>query len=173
MADTKCSEINLQISVTKLIDSLSTHRINTLTELCRIERIAATCEDEVDARAFQRPITAAWTHYVASHQFLTELRGLTRDYPFCSEIVSEALGRVRSDPRSNRSWNLAWLCLVKMRDDGLVATYATWEAAKPEMWGDETPTSDQLVQLATCFETSWMTAIVTMLRHWSISPTWY
>lgn len=61
-------------------------------------------------------MTAAWNHYVMSNQFLTELTGLTRNYPISSEIVNDALYRVQNDPDSNRSWNLAWLCLTKMRD---------------------------------------------------------
>ena len=100
-----------------MIESLETHRVNTLTELCRIERVAAACESEEDTRAFQGPMTAAWGYYVSSNQMLSELRGLTKDYPFCGEIVSDALIRVRNDPDSNRSWNLAWLCLVKIQEE--------------------------------------------------------
>ena len=59
-------------------------------------------------------MTAAWDYYVSSNQFLTELRGLTRSYPICSDIIYAAEVRVRSDPDSNRSWNLAWLLLRKM-----------------------------------------------------------
>lgn len=58
-------------------------------------------------------MTEAWSYYVSSNQFLTELRGLTRNYPFCGDIVTDAQMRVRSDPESNRSWNMAWLCLQK------------------------------------------------------------
>jgi len=103
-----------------MIESLDTHRVNTLTELCRIERVAAACESEEDTRAFQGPMTAAWDYYVSSNQMLSELRGLTKDYPFCGEIVSDALIRVRNDPDSNRSWNLAWLCLVKIQQEYVV-----------------------------------------------------
>jgi len=62
-------------------------------------------------------MTAAWDYYVNSNQFLSELRGLTQNYPFCGEMITDTLLRVRSDPESNRSWNLAWLCLVKIRDE--------------------------------------------------------
>lgn len=106
-----------QSSVQQLIDSLETHRVNTLTELCRIERVAATTDNEEDARAFQAPITAAWGYYVSSNQMLTELHGLTRAYPFSGEVLADAVVRVRNDPNSNRSWNLAWLCLVKIQDE--------------------------------------------------------
>lgn len=162
-----------QSSVQQLVDSLNTHRINTLTELCRIERIAAACDSEVDARAFQQPMTSAWSHYVSCNQFLTELRGLTRSYPLSTDIVAEAYRRVCSDPESNRSWNMAWLCLTRMRDDGLVRIFSDAEARKPEMWGGKGPSEKMVQQLATCFEDEWRTAIETMLRHWTSPPTWY
>ncbi|PKS09621.1 hypothetical protein jhhlp_004240 [Lomentospora prolificans] len=161
-----------QRSVRKLIESLETHRVNTLTELCRIERFAASCDDEDDARAFQGPMTAAWDYYVSSNQFLTELRGLTRSYPICSDIIYAAEVRVRSDPDSNRSWNLAWLLLRKMIGDDLVASFASIEAAKPEMWGEMEPTEEEIQQLAACFEYEWNRAVTTMLRHWAASPRW-
>lgn len=101
-----------QRPIRRIIESLQSHSINTLTELVRAERIAATC-DESDAVAIQGPMTEAWSYYVSSNQFLTELRGLTRNYPFCGDIVTDAQMRVRSDPESNRSWNMAWLCLQK------------------------------------------------------------
>lgn len=118
-------------------------------------------------------MTAAWAHYVTSHQFLTELRGLTRSYPFSGDIVSDALSRVRADPESNRSWNLAWLCLIKIRDDGLIGSYATAEASKPEMWGAAEPTANDVAQLAGCFEQEWKAAVQNMLRHWKSDPTCY
>jgi len=62
-------------------------------------------------------MTAAWAYYVSSNQMLSELRGLTPNYPFCGDILSHAQGLVRNDPESNRSWNLAWLCLVKITDE--------------------------------------------------------
>lgn len=81
-----------------MIDSLQSHSVNTLTELVRFERIAASCDDESDAAAFQRPMTEAWKN----------------NYPFCGDILTDAETRVRNDPESNRSWNMAWLCLQKM-----------------------------------------------------------
>lgn len=100
-----------------MIESLQSHSVNTLTELVRIERVAATCEDENDAVAFQSPMTEAWNFYVGSNQFLVELRGLTKSYPFCGDILVDAQMRVRNDPQSNRSWNMAWLCLRKIVDE--------------------------------------------------------
>ncbi|KAH8886327.1 hypothetical protein GQ53DRAFT_727676 [Thozetella sp. PMI_491] len=169
----KGSKTAQQQSVRQLIESLQTHRVNTLTELCRIERVAATCESEDDARAFQEPMTSAWDYYVNSNQMLTELHGLTRSYPFCGDILTEAQLRVRNDPESNRSWNLAWLCLMKVKDDGLVAEYANSEASKPYMWGGRQPEADEADQLAKCFEYEWEKAIDKMLRHWDGTPTWY
>lgn len=170
----KLPELTLyQKSVQQIVSSLVSHRINTLTELCRVERLAASCDKEVDARAFQEPMTSAWVHYVTSHQFLSELRGLTRSYPFSGDVISEAHTRVLIDPESNRSWNLAWLCLMKMKDDDLIRMYAAYEAAKPEMWGSMEPTDEQIEQLAACFEHAWSEAVDNMLRHWTHSPTWY
>lgn len=90
--------------------------MNTLTELCRIERVAATSSEE-DQLTFQGPMTQAWTYYVTSNNLLNELRGLTRNYPFSSGALDDAKWRVSNDPESNRSWNYAWLVLVKMRDE--------------------------------------------------------
>ncbi|TPX11135.1 uncharacterized protein E0L32_007996 [Thyridium curvatum] len=162
-----------QKSMRQLIESLRSHRVNTLTELCRIERAAASCQNEEDAQEFQGPMTSAWDYYVTSHQFLTELRGLTRNYPFCGDIVTDAHFRVRSDPESNRSWNLAWLCLIKIQDDNLISSYAAVEASKPEMWGGRYPEPEESEQLAQCFEYEWSQAVAGMLRHWPVPPTWY
>lgn len=162
-----------QKSISQLVESLETHRVNTLTELCRIECMAATCQHEDDARVFQEPMTAAWNYYVTSNQLLTELRGLTPNYPFSGDILTDAQFRVRNDPESNRSWNLAWLCLSKIQSDNLLALYAAAEASKPEMWAEYEPTADELAQLTQCFEYEWTQAISTMLRHWSMPPTWY
>jgi hypothetical protein len=110
--------IYVQQSTAQLIQSLNTHRINTLTELCRIERVAADPNtSEADQQAFQNPMTTAWNYYVSSNNMLNELRGLTRNYPFSSEALDDAKWRVSNDPESNRSWNYAWLVLAKMRDE--------------------------------------------------------
>lgn len=152
---------------------LQSHRVNTMTDLVRIERIAATTPSAADARAFQSPMTAAWAHYVTSHQLTTELRTLTPNYPFATGLVREAYARVRQDPFSNRSWNLAWLVLTKMREDGLIAAYARLEALKPEMWGDKQAGEGDVARLAACFEGEWDAAVETMLRHWTVPPTWF
>ena len=94
-----------------------THRINTLTELCRVERLAAAPETAADAQAFQEPMTSAWTYYVTSNQMLTELVGLAPNYPVCAEMYTYAQDLVRNDPEANRSWNFAWLVLRKIVDE--------------------------------------------------------
>ncbi|CAK7229710.1 hypothetical protein SCUCBS95973_007319 [Sporothrix curviconia] len=172
--------LTAQKTIQQLIDALVTHRVNTLTELRRIEQVAAACENEDDARRFQEPMTAAWLHYVSSNQFLSELRGLTPDYPFSSDLLADAHQRVVTDPLSNRSWNLAWLCLCKIRDDGLLPLYAVAEANKPDMWGYNsetgepyTPADEEVARLAQCFEYEWTQAVTTLLRHWATPPTWY
>jgi hypothetical protein len=99
-----------------MIESLRNHTVNTLTELCRIERAAVACESEEEMQAFQEPLAAAWDYYVSSNQLLLELRGLTRNYPVSSSLLEEARYLVGEDPNSGRSWNMAWLCLVKIRD---------------------------------------------------------
>jgi hypothetical protein len=62
-------------------------------------------------------MTSAWTYYVTSHQMLNELRNLTRNYPFSSDVLDDAKYRVSQDPESNRSWNYAWLVLIKVRNE--------------------------------------------------------
>lgn len=44
---------------------------------------------------------------------------------------------------------------------------------KPDMWGGREPSEEEADQLALCFEFEWNSAINTMLRHWSVPPTWY
>jgi hypothetical protein len=105
-----------QSTTDQLIESLRTRRVSTLTELRRIERIAASSSEDDQAK-FQEPMTSAWTYYVNSNNLLNELRGLTRSYPFSSECLDEAKWLVLNDPESNRSWNFAWLCLMKIQDE--------------------------------------------------------
>ena len=35
-------------------------------------------------------MTAAWAHYVNSNNMLNQLRGLTKNYPFSSDLLDEA-----------------------------------------------------------------------------------
>ena len=97
----------------QLINSLRTHRVNTLTELRRIEKIFA----HFDQAEFSEPMTTAWAYYVNSNNFLSELRGLTKNYPFSSECLDEAKWKVIEDPASTRSWNYCWLVLMKIQNE--------------------------------------------------------
>ncbi|KAM3560191.1 hypothetical protein MY1884_003065 [Beauveria asiatica] len=160
-------------TIRHLLDTLMHQRIDTMTELCRIERAAAACARPDDARAFQGPMTRAWVRYVVGRRLLVELRGLTPGFPVCAELVDEAHRRVRADPASNRSWNLAWLCLVRIRDDSLVAAYAVVEASKPCMWGGLPPSDEDVFRLSACFEREWTLAVAILLRHWPVAPAWY
>ena len=96
----------------QLLDSLEKHKVNTITELRRIERILA----QVASHDVTGPMTRAWLHYVDSNNLLSELRGLTRNYPFSSECLDVAKWLVINDPASSRSWNYCWLVLVKIRE---------------------------------------------------------
>ncbi|KAJ1336015.1 hypothetical protein MN608_02763 [Microdochium nivale] len=171
-SSSKKSSSSSKNSVQGLIRSLETHKVNTLTELCRIERVAAECDDDQDVVAFQQPMTDAWAHYVASNQLLSELRGLTPNYPINHDVVNDALTLVRSDPDSNRSWNLAWLCLCKIRDAGLIPAYAQSDSWRPEMWGGRSPSHEEADQLSACFVYEWAQAVESMLQHWVMPPTW-
>ncbi|KAI0403117.1 hypothetical protein F4802DRAFT_324880 [Xylaria palmicola] len=161
------------VSTKQMIDSLRNHTVNTLTELCRIEKVAVACETEAEMQAFQQPLAAAWDYYVSSNQMLLELRGLTRNYPASSFLVEEARRLVAEDPNSGRSWNLAWLCLTKIRDAGLILICAQSESLKPEMWGGRHPTPEEAEQLTRCFVYEWSQAVDKMLRHWHAAPIWY
>lgn len=43
-----------------------------------------------NASLVTQPMTAAWAHYVNSNNLLNELRGLTKNYPFSSDLLDEA-----------------------------------------------------------------------------------
>lgn len=96
-----------------MINSLRTHKVNTITELRRIEKIFAY----LDSEEVTEPMTAAWAHYVNSNNLLNELRGLTKKIPFSSECLDEAKALVVNDPASVRSWNYCWLVLIKMEKE--------------------------------------------------------
>lgn len=97
----------------QLIRSLRTHRVNTLTELRRIEKLFAS-NDSADVT---EAMTTAWAHYVNSNNLLSELRGMTKNYPFSSECLDEAKWQVIGDPSSDRSWNYCWLILTKIKNE--------------------------------------------------------
>lgn len=162
-----------ELSLPELLDRLSNRSLNTLTELCRLERIAMSYGIGEHSSTLQKPLALAWIHHVTSNQLLSELRGLTKKYPFSADLLHEAHLRVRADSNNNSSWNLAWLCLTNIRDHGLVAMYAALEARRPEMWAGFRPSADEVAQLKACFEVEWNMALDVMLRHWQHPPTWY
>ncbi|KZZ89361.1 hypothetical protein AAL_07660 [Moelleriella libera RCEF 2490] len=159
-------------STAELIETLDKRRVNTLTGIVRIERIALRRADPNEVARFYGPLVSATNYYITSHQFLTELRGLSPQYPFSGDLIREAYSRVGQDPFSNRSWNMVWLVLTKIQDDGLVPIFAAAEAINPSMWGTETPIAGHVNQLKACFEREWFGAIWALLRHWDRPPIW-
>jgi hypothetical protein len=61
-----------------MIQALQMHQVNTLIELRRIEKAFAV----LGTPDVSEPMTTAWSYYVDSNSLLTEIRGLTRNYPF-------------------------------------------------------------------------------------------
>jgi hypothetical protein len=53
----------------------------------------------------------------------------------------------------------------------MIQSYASSEAAKPEMWGGRVPEASEADQLAACFAYEWNDALDQMLRHWRSPPT--
>jgi hypothetical protein len=111
--------------VKSLLTSLRTHRVNTLTELRRIERILIPATVDINTclidcstipNEIVESLASAWLPYVYSNNLLSELRNLTRSYLFSSELLDEAKMLVTADPESGRSWNFAWLVLNKIED---------------------------------------------------------
>lgn len=147
--------------------ALQQRRINTLPSLRQVELAFAA----LNTPDVAEPMTAAWTYYVSSHGLLTELRALTRSYPFSSHCVEEAKRRVYADPESNRSWNLAWLVLRKMKNDRLVPYYAQYQAGQPSSWDGCIPNDAQVQELGNRLESEWMNAVRQMLRYWKEPPT--
>lgn len=96
----------------QLVHSLRTHRVNTITELRRIERLLA----HLDAPEVTEPVNSAWRYYVNSNSLLNELRGLTRSYPFSSECLDEAKGTVIGDFERSSCWNYCRLVLVTIKN---------------------------------------------------------
>ncbi|OQO07143.1 hypothetical protein B0A48_07711 [Cryoendolithus antarcticus] len=149
-----------------LIEALNEHRINTVGELRRIERIFAA----IGSPDLTQPMTTAWMYYVTSNSLLTELRRLTPDYPFSSELLTEARSRVHTDPSSNRSWNYCWLTLAKIHTDNLIPRFATTQASMSEMWGGRKVRAEEVKQLRDAFVDEWTTALRGMLRYWETAP---
>ncbi|KAL2007377.1 hypothetical protein VTN00DRAFT_8815 [Thermoascus crustaceus] len=157
----------MQNNKEQLIHSLRTHRVNTITELRRIEKIFA----HLDTPEVTEPMTSAWLHYVNSNNLLSELRGLTKNYPFSSECLDDAKWMVVGDPESSRSWNYCWLVLTKIQNMQLIPKHARALAARPAMWGGRTPSAANIDQLADACIAEWTRALHQMLRHWDVPPT--
>ncbi|KAF3008859.1 hypothetical protein E8E13_010975 [Curvularia kusanoi] len=147
--------------------ALKQHRINTLIDLRRVEKAFAV----LNTPDVSAPMTSAWTYYVSSNSLLAELRGLTRKYPFSSSCVDESKRRVYADPESNRSWNLCWLVLQKIKDDGLIGYYARYQATQPTSWGGRLPSSEQMERFTSILVQEWNSALEQMLRYWEEPPT--
>ncbi|KAF5015533.1 hypothetical protein F66182_13105, partial [Fusarium sp. NRRL 66182] len=102
---------HMERTIQSIVDALSSRRINTLTELRRMERIllAAIQPHVTDLResSLVGVLAAAWSEYVQNNNLLSELRNLTRSYPFSSELLDEAKALVMTDPERSRSWNYA------------------------------------------------------------------
>ncbi|KAK0795138.1 hypothetical protein LTR91_012021 [Friedmanniomyces endolithicus] len=160
------SEDRLLAQKRAMIAALNEHRINTIGELRRVERIFAT----LGSPDVTQPMTAAWMYYVNSNSLLTELRGLTRNYPFSSECLDEAKRRVHADPASNRSWNYCWLVLAKTHTDRLIPAFARAQAVRPEMWGGTVPAAQLVTRLAEAFVEEWSGALAQLLRFWEEAP---
>lgn len=111
----------MEQDIESIVDALRSRRINTLTELRRMERIlvAAIQPHISDLRhsSLVGVLASAWLTYVQGNNLLSELRNLTRDYPFSSNLLDEAKGLVDVDPERNRSWNYAWLVLKKIMQE--------------------------------------------------------
>ncbi|KAJ9257853.1 hypothetical protein C8Q69DRAFT_508433 [Paecilomyces variotii] len=157
----------MQQDKSQLIHSLRTHRINTITELRRVEKVFA----QLGSADVTEPMTSAWLHYVNSNNLLNELRGLTKNYHFSSECLDEAKWLVSSDPQSCRSWNYCWLILTKIQEKQLIPKHARILAAKPAMWGDKQPTPELIEWLSNECIKEWTAAVQLMLRHWETPPT--
>lgn len=102
-----------QTETASLIQSLVTHRVNTLSDLRQIEKslLQSPTQDTTTH------LTNAWAYYVNSNSLLNEIRNLTRNYPFSAECIDEAKWGVMGDAMSVRSWNLCWLVLKKIGDE--------------------------------------------------------
>ena len=82
--------------VNQMRQTLRSRRVNTLTELRRIESVLTTLPSFSNELIHE--VTDSWGYYVSSNNFLNELRGLTRQYPFSNELLEDAKVRVLNDP---------------------------------------------------------------------------
>lgn len=98
----------------QLISWLQTRRVNTITELRRVEKAFITFPSPSPSPEAAESLTNAWLHYVNSNQLLNELRSLTKSYPFSSECLDEAKWLVIGDIDFSRSSNYCRVVLAKV-----------------------------------------------------------
>ncbi|KAI5801152.1 hypothetical protein EDC01DRAFT_612492 [Geopyxis carbonaria] len=158
-----------QAEINQMVQTIQQRRVNTIRDLRRIERTLSGLD--AFTHYYMQPMTDAWSHYVNSNNFLNELRELTRQYPFSSEMLENAKVRVFNDAESRRSWNFAWLLLSKIKSEGMVQEYATRTAHQPEMWGGLLPDAHNAAELARVLTAEWTQAVDKLLRHWQTPPT--
>ncbi|KAI5856927.1 hypothetical protein BZA05DRAFT_441565 [Tricharina praecox] len=156
--------------INQMRQTLRSRRVNTLTELRRIESVLTTLPNFTTELIHE--ITDSWGYYVSSNNFLNELRGLTRQYPFSNELLEDAKARVLNDPSSSRSWNFAWLLLAKIKNDQLIPVYAQRVAYQPSQWGGVHPDPRNAAELANVLSQEWTRAVEQLLRHWPTAPAW-
>ncbi|PGH34156.1 hypothetical protein GX50_03025 [[Emmonsia] crescens] len=156
----------MQQNKEQLINALRTHCINTITELRSAERALI----KYDPAEVTQPLSEAWLYYVNSNNLLSELRFVTKNYPFSSECLDEAKSLTISDPKTARSWNYCWLVLSKMQEQQLIPKHARDIAANPAMWGGRPPTTTEIEQLSDACTAEWTMAAEQMLRHWEHPP---
>ncbi|PCG94522.1 Hypothetical protein PENO1_052370 [Penicillium occitanis (nom. inval.)] len=166
----------MESNIESIVDALSSRRINTLTELRRMERIllAAVQPQVTDLResSLVGVLASAWLNYVQNNNLLNELRNLTRNYPFSSELLDEAKTLVTADPEHSHSWNFAWLVLNKIEEKNLIDKHARVLATCPDMWGGSLPQEEMISMLEGKCREDWKMAVGIMLRHWETQPVY-
>jgi hypothetical protein len=107
--------------ITRHLSTLRGHLVNTLTGLRYIEKqLLPSLPSHPSYPSYPsshptiiQEMSNAWSYYVDTN-FLNELRGLTKQYPFSEELFRDARGRVNND---TRSWSMAWVMLRVMEEE--------------------------------------------------------
>ncbi|KAF1916905.1 hypothetical protein BDU57DRAFT_448864, partial [Ampelomyces quisqualis] len=100
-----------------------TRQVNTLVEPRRVEKAIAL----LVGLAETNKLLGHTTVYVDLRGLLTELRGLTKKYPFRNKFL--------------------------ITSGQLVPNYTRYQASQPMMWGRHRPSADQISQLTDAFMT--------------------
>ncbi|KAI5814010.1 hypothetical protein BZA77DRAFT_225562, partial [Pyronema omphalodes] len=160
--------------ITCHLSTLRGHLVNTLTGLRFIEKQllpylslypSYTSYPSSNASIMQE-LRNAWLYYVDTN-FLNELRGLTRQYPFSEELFQDARGRIDNNPRS---WNMAWAMLKVMEENNLIPHHAQQLASRSTMWGGARPKPQHIAELAEILQHKWEGAVEHLLRNWEVFP---